>query len=73
MTVDDYDMRIRGPAAASTVGRDGGAIKQNRGKRERRARGLPEEERWMALADLRDGKRETWMTDRAKHALGTAK
>lgn len=30
-------------------------------------------ERWKDLADLRDGRREKWMTDRAKHALGTPK
>ena len=30
-------------------------------------------ERWKDLADLRDGRREQWMTDRAKHALGTPK
>ncbi|CAM9953120.1 unnamed protein product, partial [Ectocarpus sp. 12 AP-2014] len=31
------------------------------------------EERWKELADLTDGRREKWMTDRAKHALGTPK
>ncbi len=31
------------------------------------------EQRWKELADLKDGRREKWMTDRAKHALGTPK
>lgn len=31
------------------------------------------EERWKELPDVKDGKRENWMTDRAKNALGTAK
>lgn len=31
------------------------------------------EERWKELADLKEGRRENWMTDRAKNALGTAK
>lgn len=31
------------------------------------------EERWRVLAHLEDGRREKWMTDRAKNALGTAK
>lgn len=30
-------------------------------------------DRWKKLPDLRDGRRENWMTDRAKNALGTAK
>lgn len=33
----------------------------------------PQEEPWMVLAGLRDGQRESWMSDRAKHDLGTAK
>lgn len=31
------------------------------------------EERWKVLAHLEDGRREKWMTDRAKNALGTSK
>lgn len=31
------------------------------------------EERWRDLAHLKDGRREKWMTDRAKNALGTSK
>lgn len=30
-------------------------------------------ERWKELPDLSDGRRENWMTDRAKNALGTAR
>lgn len=30
-------------------------------------------ESWIPLADVKDGQRENWMVDRAKHALGTAK
>lgn len=33
----------------------------------------PQDEPWMALADLRDGQRESWMSDRAKHDFGTVK
>lgn len=44
-----------------------------------RARGMragdddTNEEQWKELAGLSDGRREKWMTDRAKNALGTPK
>lgn len=41
--------------------------------RGRRAAQEDNPERWKDLANLRDGRREKWMTDRAKHALGTPK
>lgn len=65
MTVDDYEMKAP-PRATGMLGQEGN---DNCGHRKRG----DEVDRWKELPNLRDGRRENWMTDRAKGSLGTAK
>lgn len=75
MTVDGYDMKVW-PRFSPPAGRDGGRggrVNDYGSRQNSKIADHDDQERWMALADLRDGQRESWMTDRAKQALGTAK